>query len=46
MWYEKDYAASLSLFQEAFRKVEYVHAINYAKAARVAAKEKKDDLTK
>lgn len=45
-WHEKDYAKSLQNFQEAFEKVEYVHSINFAKAARTAAKIEDFKLTK
>ncbi|MDC3220159.1 hypothetical protein OAU00_03630, partial [Saprospiraceae bacterium] len=45
-WYEKNYTKSLKNFQEAFTKVEYAHSINFAKAARSAAKLKDHKLTK
>lgn len=44
-WYEKDYRKSLAQYQEAFSLVGYVHSINYAKAARVAAKLEVYELT-
>lgn len=37
-WYEKNYEVSLSKYQKAFELVSFVHAENYAKAARVAAR--------
>lgn len=45
-WYEKKYAQSLKIFQEAFERVDYVHSINYVKAARSAAKLKEYELAK
>ena len=42
--YKKDFEKSLQLFQDGFKKVGYVHSINYAKAAMSAAKLKKYDL--
>ena len=44
--YEKDYKTALNLYQEGFKKVSYVHSINYVKAARVALKLKQFDLVK
>lgn len=45
-WYEKDYEKSLELFEKGFAKVGYVHAANYAKAARSSAILKEYELTK
>lgn len=45
-WYEKEYSQSLKKFQEAFERVEYVHSINFAKAARSAAQLKEYGLAK
>lgn len=45
-WYEKEYASSLENFQAAFSKVDYVHSVNYAKAARSAAQLQDYKLTK
>ena len=44
-YFEKNYKKSLANYQEGFEKVEYVHSINYAKAARSANKTKNYKLT-
>lgn len=44
-WHEKDYEEALVHYQKAFELVSFVHAENYAKAARVAAKLKHFSLT-
>ena len=42
--YRKNYEASLQLFQTGFDLVDYVHAMNYVKAATAATKLKRYDL--
>lgn len=44
-WHHKDPKLALAAYQEGFRKVDYVHSFNYAKAARLTASLKKYQLT-